>query len=209
MRHLVWYIVVLSSICACASRSGPTGTSGARVQPVADVLRPGDLVRLRIWREPDLSGDFMVDETGTVTFPKIGGYEVGSESAASLKEKLVRAYQTYLVNPSIDVVILHRVNILGAVRNPGLYPVDATMTIADALAAAGGTTPEGDADKVEVVRDGRRIQLRLSQRTRLTESAIQSGDQLYVPERSWLSRNTGIITALITASVSLTIALVR
>ena len=93
-----------------------------------------------------------------------------------MKAKVVQAYRVYLVNPSIDIVVLRRVNILGAVRNPGLYPVDATMTIADVLAVAGGTTPVGDADQVELVRGGERVHVRLSQRTRLTESPVRSGD---------------------------------
>jgi polysaccharide export outer membrane protein len=141
--------------------------------------------------------------------PKLGPYKVSNDSPASLKEKLVHDYQVYLVNPSIDVVVLRRVNILGAVRNPGLYPVDATMTIADALAVAGGATPEGNADKIEVLRDGERVSVAITRRTRLADSAVRSGDQLFVPERSWLSRNTGIVAALITASVSLAVTLAR
>jgi len=203
------YMIALTSVWACASHAAPTSVSVGQAPSVSDVLRAGDVVRLRIWREPDLSGDFSVDETGRVTFPKLGAYDVAQESATSLKEKLVRAYQVYLVNPSIDIVVLRRVNILGAVRNPGLYPVDATMTISDALAVAGGATPLGDADKVEVVRNGERLRVRVSQGTRITESAIQSGDQLFVPERGWLSRNTGIVAALITAGVSVVITLAR
>jgi protein involved in polysaccharide export with SLBB domain len=207
MLRLFWYIATVVSVLACASHTGTASAPPA--QPASDALRPGDLVRLRIWREPDLSGEFTIDETGTVTFPKIGAYRADTESPESLKEKVVKAYQVYLVNPSIDIVVLRRVNILGAVRNPGLYPVDATMTIADVLAVAGGATQVGDADRVELVRGGDRVHVRLSQRTRLTESPVRSGDQLYVPERSWVSRNTGILAAFITASISLAVTFAR
>jgi len=172
-------------------------------------MRPGDVVRLKIWREPDLSGEFVIDETGTVTFPKIGDYAVANESSESLKAKIVRAYQVYLLNPSIEIAVLRRVNIMGAVRNPGLYPVDATTTIADAVAVAGGATPVGDLDRIELVRNGRRLSVRLSQGTRITDSAIQSGDQVFVPERSWVSRNAGVVAALITAFVTIAITATR
>jgi polysaccharide export outer membrane protein len=164
------------------------------------VLRPGDLVRLRIWREPDLSGDFQVDDRGSAVFPKIGPVHVASISADSLKSMLIGVYSTYLRNPSIDVTLLRRVNVLGSVRNPGLYPVDATMTVADALALAGGVTTEGDQNKLDLRRDGRTLRADLSQRTRIGDSPIRSGDQLYVPQRSWMSRNTGVVTALISAT---------
>lgn len=178
----------------------------ARARP-APLLRPGDMVRLRIWREPDLSGDFPVDQDGVVVFPKIGAQRVTSQSPDQLRERLVAAYRFYLRNPSIDVVLLRRVNIRGAVRQPGLYTVDATTTLADAIALAGGSTPDGDMDRVEILRDGRRIVTRLSRDKTLAELPIQSGDQIFIPERSWISRNTGIVATVISASVSLFIAL--
>jgi polysaccharide export outer membrane protein len=167
------------------------------------------VIRLRIWREPDLSGDFPVDESGVVIFPKIGPTVVSTESPESLRAKLVRAYQEYLRNPSIDVTLLRRVNILGAVRNPGLYSVDATMTVADALALAGGTTPQGDPRKIELIRNGKRLVARVSRHMRIADAPIRSGDQLYVPERGWVSRNAVVVASAITASASLIIALAR
>ena len=174
-----------------------------------NVLRPGDVIRLRIWREPDLSGEFPIDETGVVVFPKIGPYAVTGDAPESLKAKLVSAYQVYLRNPSIDVTLLRRINILGGVMKPGLYPVDPTMTVADALALAGGVTPQGNQDKIELLRDGAKLTTKLSRRTRLADSQVRAGDQLYVPERRWFSRNTGLVATALSASVSLIIAFAR
>jgi protein involved in polysaccharide export with SLBB domain len=162
-------------------------------------LRPGDTVRLRIWREPEMSGDFMVDEDGMVVLPRIGRWQVVDGSAQTLEDRLVRAYEKYLQHTSIDVILLRRVQVLGAVRNPGLYPVDATMTVSDALALAGGATGQGDPDRVELIRRGERIDARLSANTRIAESPIQSGDQLYIPERNWFSRHSGVLAAGMTS----------
>ena len=192
-------------LIAIASSSSP---AVAQV-PSSGTLRPGDVIRLRIWREPDLSGDFAVDETGTVVFPRIGALRVVEESPESLKARLVKAYEAFLNHSSINITLLRRLQVLGAVRNPGLYPVDATMTVADALALAGGTTPQGDPDRIELVRDGQRIAARLSANTPITGSQLQSGDQIFVPERSWVSRNAGVVAAGITATVSLVVALLR
>lgn len=170
-------------------------------------MHPGDVVRLRIWREPDLSGDFSVDEAGAVTFPKLGPIVVSNESAETLKARLVAAYQEFLRNPSVDVVLLKRVNVLGAVKNPGLYPVDPTMTIADAVALAGGATPDGDRHRIELLRAGTRVDVKLSDQSRIADLPLRSGDQLFVPERSWISRNPGIIAASLSAATSLIIAL--
>lgn len=183
------------------------GTSAAAQQPVTeDRLRPGDLIRLKIWQEPELSGDFVIDAGGEVVLPKVGTMQVLGESAEALEDRIVAAYSQFLQHQSIDVTLLRRVQVLGAVRNPGLYPVDATMTISDALALAGGATTDGRPDRVELVRGGKTIEGRLGPDTRLSGSAIQSGDQLFVPERSWLARNTGLVAAGLSTGASLIIA---
>lgn len=172
-------------------------------------LRPGDLVRLRIWRQDDMSGEYPVDETGTVVFPLIGPRHVTDMRPDSLKQELVEAYTKYLRHPSIDVVLLRRINILGAVRQPGLYPVDPTMTITDALALAGGVVPGRAEDKVELIRGGETLEASLDQRTRMGELGVRSGDQLYVHERSWLTRNGRIFAVALGGAISLFLALVR
>jgi polysaccharide export outer membrane protein len=168
------------------------------------------MVRLKIWREPDLSGEFQVDERGEVVFPKIGPMLVTRLSADSLKTLLVTTYATYLRDPSVDVTLLRRVNVLGAVRSPGLYQVDQTKTIADVLAQAGGATPDGKPDQVELRRGGTASGIRLTRDTHLFESPIQSGDQLWVPQRSWFARNSGpLVAAGITATAIVIATLLR
>lgn len=162
-----------------------------------DYVQPGDVVKLWIWREEELSGEFLVPETGMVVFPKIGPQQVTAMPMAELRDTLLVEFRKYLRNPSIEISFLRRVNILGAVRKPGVYPLDPTMTVAMAIAMAEGSTPEGRVDRVELLRDGQRLVANINQRTRIAELPIQSGDQLYVPERSWVSRNTALVATVV------------
>lgn len=177
--------------------------------PRHEVLRPGDLVRLRIWREPDLSGDYIVDEEGVVVLPLLGPRTVAGLAPSSLKTSLIDDYGDYLTHRSITVTPMRRINVLGAVGQPGLHPVDATMTLADVLALAGGATTYGDPDRIDLLRGGERISTRLSQQTLIGDLPIRSGDQLYVPERRWISRNAGVVSTIITATVSVILAITR
>jgi protein involved in polysaccharide export with SLBB domain len=182
-----------------------TDASIARSDAAANaILYPGDLVRLKIWREPDLSGDFSVDEHGLAVFPKIGQVHVTDITTDSLRRMLVGTYSQYLRDPSIEVTMLRRVTVLGSVKNPGLYPVDPTMTISDVLALAGGADPNGNQDKLELIRGGKRQPMRFTERTPVSETAIRSGDELYLPERSWIARNGYIVGAMIGAAVIVT-----
>jgi polysaccharide biosynthesis/export protein len=158
--------------------------------PTPNHLEPGDIIRLRIWREENMSGEFRVDADGLVVFPRLGPRPVGGKDATLIKTELVEAYARYLRSPAIEVTFLRRINVGGAVQKPGVYYIDPTMTVRDALLEAGGPTPFGRTDRVELIRDGSLIQARLRQDVPMVESPVRSGDQLYVPERSWMARNT-------------------
>jgi len=177
---------------------------------VNQVLRPGDMVRLRIWREPDLSGDFNVDEQGVAVFPKIGPVRVGALATDSVRSLLVGSYTQFLQNPSVEVTFLRRVNVLGWVKSPGLYHVDATMTLADVLAMAGGVESDGNQKKIELYREGQLVSSALSPQSLLSDLSVRSGDQLRVPQRNWFSRNSAtVIGASLTAVALIVAALLR
>jgi polysaccharide export outer membrane protein len=183
------------------SQSAPQGADSARASSVS--LGPGDFIQLKIWREPDLSDTVQVDNAGMAVFPKLGPIQVTGIRPDSLERRLVHDYSRYLQNPSINVRVLRRITISGAVTRPGSYPVDLTMTVSDALALAGGPSTEGKSDEVELRRGGRRWLVDLSsQIDRSGELSLRSGDQLFVPKKSWLSRNPGFIMAAIGTATS-------
>lgn len=213
---LVPMVAAVGLIAAgCARQSPPPltrpapGGSSSTEAPAAEVgLRPGDAVKVQIWREPDLSGDFTVNQEGIVVFPLLGERDVTGVSGPQLEERLEAEYREYLVNPSIDVTVLRRISILGEVRNPGLYPVDATFTLTDALALAGGVSPTGDENDIRLIRDGRIVRQTLDETVMIGSAQIQSGDQIVVGQRSWLSRNIGLVSAGIGAMATILTAII-
>ncbi len=175
-----------------------------------DALRPGDVVRLRIYLEPDLSGDFPVNEKGVVALPRLGELQISDWPADSIRPRLTRGFGEYLRNPIVEVTLLRRIAIYGFVIKPGLYPVDPTMTVQEALALAGGAVTDGQKDRVQVIRDNKRIDTSLGMGTPLTQLRLQSGDQLYVPEMSWWSRNGRfVLPSVIGAAATVAAVLIR
>jgi protein involved in polysaccharide export with SLBB domain len=184
----------------------PAGSS-----PAGDSIgvRPGDLIRMKVWREPDLSGDIMIDAAGNATLPRLGPVAVAGWAPDSLRRFMVSSYAKYLKDPAIEVTVLPRVTILGAVRTPGVQNLDPTLTLADALALAGGASSDGKQDHIELRRRGARVPVKLNLATRLADTPVRSGDQLVVPERSWLSRNTGVVLGIVSVSTSLLYLVLR
>lgn len=199
-------LILAALLAVFASPTAADAQSNGAAPRLEEFLRPGDVVRLQIWREPDLSGEFRVDRRGTVVVPLLGEKQVTGLSPDSLRSLLLVEYQYHLRNPSVEIVFLRRINVLGAVRQPGVYAIDPTMTIAHAIALAGGASADGSPNRVEIYRDGERITEAIEQGTRIADTPLHSGDQIFVPQRNWAARNTGLISTFISAAVTLTIA---
>jgi protein involved in polysaccharide export with SLBB domain len=148
-----------------------------------------------------------VPETGVVVFPLIGARKVTDTDISVLRDSLIKAFTPYLQTPSIEIRFLRRISIVGSVRNPGVFHIDDTHSVSDALALAGGATPDGKADQVQLFRGSEKLVGSITRRTRIADLPLESGDQLYVPQRAWLDRNTGIVATLISGVVSVGIAL--
>lgn len=193
---------------ACSSNPAPAGPAPGDT-PRLD-LRAGDEVMVQVWREEDLSGNFIVDDRGIVTLPLLGEREVTGLAAPELRDRLLADYREYLQTPSVEVTVLRRLTILGGVNEPGLYPVDASVSLSAALGLAGGISPIGNSGDIRVIRDGRVIRQDLDQATLVGATDIRSGDQILVGEKGWLARNPGaLVGSLIGAVTGLTIALIR
>jgi polysaccharide export outer membrane protein len=192
--------LILALFSVVAPLAAQTGT---------EPLRPGDVLRMRIYLEPDLSGEFAVNENGVVTLPRLGDVRLALWPADSIRPRLTRAFAEYLREPVIEVTLLRRVAIFGSVMQPGLYPIDPTMTVQEALALAGGASPDGKRDKVELIRGETRVLTDLGAGTRLDQIRLQSGDQLFVPQRSWLARNTWVVGSFIGATATVVAVLLR
>ena len=135
------------------------GASGA---PSTYVLGPGDRVRITVYGEDRLSGEYVITSTGELSFPLIGNMKVSGLSAADL-QALVRTKLAggYLNDPRVTAEVLgfRPFYVLGEVARPGQYPYVDGLTVQQAIATAGGYTyrakrsviylraPQGDSEQ--------------------------------------------------------------
>lgn len=183
-------------LATLATLGAPDAATAQAPDPTGALL-PGDVIDIDIWQEETLSGEFTVDESGTVVLPLVGEWSVAGVSARDLREQLAAAYAVYLNNPSINVKLLRRITVSGEVRVPGLYTVDATVSIADLIARAGGLNVDADAEKILLFRDGQRLELDLNGATVVGEAGLRSGDRVSVGKRGWLGRNLPSVVGII------------
>ena len=117
------------------------------------VLGVGDRLRIIVFGEPTLSGEFVIDSTGTVSLPLIGEVSAAGVSVREFQGNVERALsEGYLNDPrvSAEVMNFRPFYILGEVTRPGEYPYASNLTVLNAVATAGGFTPLASQTRVYI-----------------------------------------------------------
>jgi protein involved in polysaccharide export with SLBB domain len=146
-------------------------------------LGTGDKVRVTVFGEKDLSGDFDVNDQGVVALPLIGPTKLAGKTISEAEAQITQSYgKDYLVNPRVNVEVLNYrpFFILGEVKNPGSYPFVNGMTVVNAVALAGGYTPRAKRDHIMVKRAAKPS---AGEQEVSEDAAILPGDVIRVPER--------------------------
>lgn len=210
--------LVLSSLLILGAACG--GSRPPRVGPLPAsaiepwTTQPGDMIRIAVWREPELTGEVFVQNDGTAIFPALGRLHVGGLTADSLNAMLLARFSARIVNTPVDATLIRPLPVVGSVRSPGVYPVDPTSTAIQVIARAGGTMGAERIPRVQLLRfDGSRLDLSGEQSLGMVN--IRNGDALFVQDQSWFLRNQRQITAvaavstIIASVVSVTLLLTR
>jgi len=187
---------------SCASANPPGSPMPVVVSEEMQPLAPGDAIRINSWRETEMTGEYQIDATGKVVLPMLGSVEAADVDPIALQRTLMEAYSEQLRNPEIEITLLHRISILGGVTTPGLYLIDPTMRLADAVALAGGASGSGDIKKTRVLRDGVDVTGAVSMTAPLVNQ-LESGDQIFIPEKSWIERNGLVLLATLISSATI------
>ena len=184
----VWRLALGAAI-AFGAPARAQDTASATVRAAEAHVEPGDRVVVKVYREPTLSDDVMVDPRGDIVLAKIGTLHAASFTLGALEDTLRARYATFLRDPAVSVNVLRRIVVNGDVGRPDVYFVDVATTLRDVIAHAGGITESGNPGRVSIIRDGRTIPVPRWQDDVSRASDLQSGDQIFVAKRSWIYRN--------------------
>lgn len=147
------------------------------------ILGPGDILRIIVFGDEQLSGEFVVDVSGQISMPLIQQVDASGHSAKELEEIITgKLHPQYLTDPkvSVQVVEYRGVYILGEVRLPGKYPYVPNMTLLQAIAVAGGHTYRADEHGAEI---SRQVEGQVQKFKLKPEGYIMPGDTIVVGRR--------------------------
>lgn len=155
----------------------------AKVEVAPGQLAPGDKVKLTVFGEEDLSGEFEVDNTGSLSLPLMGEIKAVGLTPRDLEKRITdKLNDGYLVNPrvSISVMNFRPFFILGEVNKPGSYPWVNDMTVINAVALGGGYTARAKTGEVKLRRAGEKDG---AEQWVTEETKVFPGDVIRVDER--------------------------
>jgi protein involved in polysaccharide export with SLBB domain len=169
--------------------SGQSTVEEAARRAATALVRPGDRIELQFRRDRELNSSVNVDERGEAVLPKLGTIDVADVTIAGLVDTLRTRYAEYLRSPELEVTVLRRIVVNGEVRAPNVYMLDVSSGVRDAIARAGGLLETSNRKKVYVMRAGQRLHVKEWENSRGPETDLQSGDQIIVGRKSWLTLN--------------------
>lgn len=184
IRRLFTVLLLLGGIAACS-------TPGGDLPPLPDAtlaayrIGPEDQLRVTVFNDPRLTGDFRVSDAGAIALPLIGTVRAAGLTTTELERAVEKEMKdkNLFRDPSaaVQVITYRPVFVLGMVERGGQFPYQPGMTTLTAVAVAGGFNYRAIKDYLSVTRigpDGRPMEYRAPR-----EALVQPGDVITVFER--------------------------
>ncbi len=206
MRYFIACLLLLFPASSAFAQDQNTAGSSPSYR-----LRPGDVLVITVWGQPDYSGDYKVDETGHMPYPVLGEIDTRNKTMTQLREEIRTGLERIFNDPFVTVNPQFSIAVLGEVRNPGLFPVDPTLTVLDIVAMAGGPSPNGNINKIQLLRGGQTLDLRFEQdrvgALTLQQVGLRSGDQVMVARRGFTGDDLRTLLTVVQIGLSVAILL--
>ena len=172
-------------LAACDSDSTPIVPMAAAGSPGdSNKLGPNDRLRITVFGQPTLTGEYTLDGNGVLAFPLIGNVPANGVTTSQLQQAIAAKLKPdYMVNPNVSAEIVTRrpFYVIGEVQKPGNYTYVSDMTAVNAIAMAGGFTRRARKNDFYIRRldkDGKMVRIEANAGT-----VLQAGDTLEVRER--------------------------
>jgi protein involved in polysaccharide export with SLBB domain len=184
-RGWLGVLALLVLVCLVSACSGlnPDGGEGLAATSAELRLAPGDKLRVTVFGEDRLSGEYQIDNGGSLSLPLTGTIQAAALTKTELEQAITTQLKSqYLRNPkvTVDVVSYRPFYVLGEVQKPGEYQFRSGLNVLSAIAIAGGSTYRAAPSKVLIQRSGTTEEKEYPQSSTVL---VMPGDVVRVPER--------------------------
>ena len=143
-------------LMACCVIMALAYATNALAQDPNYTVKPGDLLSISVWKEPDLQKETLVRPDGSFSFPLVGEVDAKGKTVADLNKTLLTRLTKFISDPVVSVSIQaikgNKVYVLGQVNKPGEFIMNPSVDVMQALSMAGGTTPFASLGDIVILR---------------------------------------------------------
>lgn len=144
-----WLYGLLLAVAAAA-------TALAAPPDATYTVKPGDVLQVSVWKEPELQGPVLVQPDGRFSFPLAGQVDANGRTVAQLQQQISARLAHYITDPVVTVSLTqvngNKVYVLGQVQKPGAFVVNPSVNVMQAISMAGGTTPFAALGSIKILR---------------------------------------------------------
>jgi len=162
---------------------GSLATAQAQTIRQAAVLQPGDEVRIRVWRDSEMSGDLGIAPDGSLIHPVFRAVKVTGIPLADVESRIRTFLLRYQTEPQFVAEPLFRVTVGGQVQKADVYFLAPNVTLGQAVAMAGGANENGRTDRARLLSNGQISIIKLDGNDPTGNLPVRSGDLLVVERR--------------------------
>jgi polysaccharide biosynthesis/export protein len=140
-----------------AQAAAPSEPPSASDDVLEYYIAPGDVLKLTVWKEPELTTDVFVRLDGRITVPLVGDLKVSGRTteqvATEIRTKLRAFLEVPLVTLTVAQAISARFYVIGEVGTSGAFPLTGRITVVQALALAGGFRTFAKRERIVIIRE--------------------------------------------------------
>jgi polysaccharide export outer membrane protein len=175
-----------------ATSARPSSTNPATTDPEYKI-GPQDMLRVDVWKEPDISRIVPVRPDGKITLPLVNDVQAAGLTTTQLAAKIAEGLKKYITSPQVTVGVTEinsrRIFVNGEVARPGAFPLLPNMTVLQALSSAGGFTQFAREKKIYILRmeNGKQVKYPFNYKEAVSGKNVeqniilQGGDIIVVP----------------------------
>src|SRR6185437_13868126 len=143
-----WLCGLLFAVAAAAAFAAPPDATYT--------VKPGDMLQVSVWKEPELQGPVLVQPDGKFSFPLAGQLDGNGKTVTELQREIATRLAHFITDPVVTVSLTqvngNKVYVLGQVQKPGAFVVNPSVDVMQAISMAGGTTPFASLGKIKILR---------------------------------------------------------
>ncbi len=190
-----FFVVLAAGFALACSHGAPPPPEPGPMDRADYVIGPADVLRVQVWKNPELSVELPVRPDGKISVPLANDVQAAGLTTNELKDVLTQALSEYIAAPDVTVMVRDvrskSVHVIGEVMRPTVVALVSDLRVLEAISVAGGFSPYADESDIRVLRpnpDGSVIEYRFNYPAFLKgkhaegNMRLQPGDTIVVPD---------------------------